>query len=299
MLWILAVAALIAGILIWFIVPYSPTKAEFVQLASYRMTKTTNQGGVINSGAANKGIINEGVMNSGIFTNEDIAELPLTVQKYFQYCGYIGTPKMSHMNIYFEDVDFVLSPDKPKLKIKYTQYNFVEEPDRFAYIDTSLYGIPFEGIDVYQNGVGSMKGVIAKTFTLFDQRGEGMDQASLVTCLAESLFVPSMVLQDYISWKEIDDTHAEAVINYYGISASGIFTFDDNGAMISFTTNDREYADNKGNSQKVKWSAFCGDYVEVNGIKLPSNLKAVWHFENGDLVYFDGRDIDIKYDVSN
>jgi hypothetical protein len=278
MAWILAVAALIAVILIWFIVPYSPTKAEFAKLTSYQRTKTTNQGGV--------------------FTNKDIAELPLPVQKYFQYCGYIGKSKMSNMNIHFNDVDFVLSPNKPKLKIKYIQYNFVEEPERFAYIDTSLYGIPFEGIDAYQNGAGSMKGVIAKTFTLFDQKGEATDQASLVTCLAESLFLPTLALQDYISWEEIDETHTQAVINYYGTSASGIFTFDDNGAIISFTTNDREYTDTKGNSQKVKWSAVCGGYEEVDGIKHPSNLKAVWHFETGDLVYFDGRDITVKYDVS-
>jgi len=278
MVWILAVVALFAGILIWFIIPYSPTEAEFTKLTNYQIAKMTNQ--------------------DGVFTYEDIAELPLAVQKHFQYCGYIGKPKMSNMNIHFNDVDFVLSPDKPKLKIKYIQYNFVEEPERIAYIDTSLYGIPFEGIDAYQNGAGSMKGVIAKTYTLFDQKGEAMDQASLVTCLAESLFLPTLALQDYISWKEIDETHAEAVINYYGTSGSGIFTFDDNGAMISFTTNDREYTDIKGSSQKVKWSAICGAYEEVDGIKYPSNLKAVWHFESGDLVYFDGKDITVKYDVS-
>lgn len=77
----------------------------------------------------------------------------------------------------------------------------------------------------------------------------------------------------------------------------GLFTFDDNGAMASFTTNDREYADTNGNTQQVRWSAVCADYKDVNGIKCPTTLKAVWHFETGDLVYFDGRDIDIKYDV--
>jgi len=276
--WIIAVVALIAFILIWFYIPYSPSQAEFAKLANYQLGKTEALGGII--------------------TPEDVAALPLPVQKHFQYCGYIGKPKMANMNIHFNDVDFVLSPDKPKLKIKYTQYNSVEEPERIAYIDTSLYGIPFEGIDAYQNGAGSMKGVIAKTFTLFDQKGAALDQASLVTCLAESLFLPAMALQDYISWEEIDETHAGAVINYYGTTASGIFTFDDKGAMISFTTNDREYTDTQGNSQKVKWSAVCGDYDEVDGIKFPANLKAVWHFDTGDLVYFDGRDIIVKYDVS-
>lgn len=276
--WIIAGVASIFIILIWFYIPYSPSQAEFTKLANYQIGKTEAPGGII--------------------TSEDIAALPLAVQKHFQYCGYIGKTKMVNMNIHFNDVDFVLSPDKPKLKIKYTQYNSVEKPERIAYIDTSLYGIPFEGIDAYQNGKGSMKGVIAKTVTLFAQKGEALDQASLVTCLAESLFLPTMALQDYISWEEIDETHAGAVINYYGTSASGIFTFDDKGAMISFTTNDREYTDTQGNSQKVKWSAVCGDYKEVDGIKFPSNLKAVWHFAAGDLVYFDGRDIIVKYDVS-
>ena len=272
-------ALLIAGILIWFIVPYSPTKAEFARLTRiYQMLETPNE--------------NE------IFTSEDIAELPRPVKKYFQFCGYMGAPKMSSMNVHFNDVDFVLTPDRPKLKIKYIQYNFVDKPERIAYIDTSLYGIPFEGIDAYRNGEGSMKGVIAKTFTLFDQRGEAMDRASLVTCLAESLLYPNSALQDYIRWEEIDETHAKAIITYYGISASGIFTFNDDGAMTSFTTNDREYTDTKGDSQKVKWSAVCGDYKEADGIKCPSTLKAVWHFETGELVYFASRDIVVKYDVA-
>jgi len=277
--WILGVVALLtSGILLWFYIPYSPTKAEFEKLTSYQLTKTPTQ--------------------NGIFTTENVSELPLPVQKYFQYCGYIGTPKMLNMKIDYNDVDFVLTPDKPKLKIKYIQYNFVDEPVRIAFIETSLYGIPFEGIDAYQNGAGSMKGVIAKTFTLFNQEGEAMNRASLVTCLAESLLLPTLALRDYISWEEIDETHAKAVITYYGVSASGIFTFNDNGAMTSFTTNDREYTDTKGNTRKVKWSVVCEDYKEVDGIKYPTTLKAVWHFETGDLVYFDGRDIAIKYDVA-
>ena len=280
MLWILGVIGLfILGIVVWFIFPYSPTKAEFAKLTGYQIRKMQIQ--------------NE------IFTTEDISKLPSPVQKYFQYCGYIGTPKMSNMKAYYKDVDFVLSPDKPKLKIKYTHYNFVDEPVRIALIGTNMFGIPFEGIDTYQNGIGSMKGIIGKVLTLFNQKGEAMNKASLVTCLAESLLIPTLALQDFIDWDAIDETHAKATINYYKISASGIFTFDNNGSMISFTTEDRESVDTNGNIQKVKWSAVCGDYKDVDGIKYPSILKAIWHFETGDLVYFDGRDIDIKYNVAN
>ena len=280
MLSFLAIIALIVlGLLIWFQIPYSPTKSEFRRLTRHQLTKTPAQ--------------------NGIFTPEDIAELPLPVKKYFQYCGYIGTPKMSNMKIEYNDVDFVLSGFKEKFKIKYIQYNSIAEPERIAYIRTSLFGLPFEGIDAYQNGAGSMQGIVAKNSTMFNQKGAAMNRAGLVTCLAESLLLPNLALQNYISWEEIDETHAQAVISYYGISASGIFTFDENGAMTSFTTDDREYVTPKGKPQKVKWSAVCEDYQEVDGIKYPAALKAVWHFPTRDLVYFDGRGIDINYNVAH
>jgi hypothetical protein len=277
MLWILGVLVLfILFVIIWFNLPYSPTKSDFKEIASNQIAKTIPQ--------------------KESFTKVEISKLPSPVQRYFEYCGYIGTPKMSYMAIYYHNVDFVLSQEKPKLEIDYIQYNFVEEPIRFAYIDSSLYGIPFEGLDTYRNGTGSMKGVLAKTFTLFDQKGDGMNKASIVTCLSESLLIPNLALQDFIRWEEIDETHARATIDFYGISASGIFTFDINGAMLKFTTDDRENIDTNGNAQKVKWSAIFGDYKESNGIKHPTSLQAVWHFETGDLVYFDGKDIIFKYD---
>ncbi|WP_418792235.1 DUF6544 family protein [Phosphitispora sp. TUW77] len=56
-------------------------------------------------------------------------------------------------------VDFLFGKDKPTIKIDYSQYNFVNKPNRIAYIDSSIYGIPFEGLDSYIDGTGSMKGV--------------------------------------------------------------------------------------------------------------------------------------------
>lgn len=225
----------------------------------------------------------------GVFREEDIAGLPVSVQRYFRYCGYLGTPKMSYAKIDYQDVDFSFGKDKPIIKIDYTQYNFVNKPNRIAYIDSSMYGIPFEGLDSYIDGSGSMKGVIAKLHTLFHQTGAAMDKSSLVTFLSESLLVPDAALQDYMVWEAIDDLHAKATITYYGISTSGIFTFDEKGEMVSFTTDDREAASIDGTSEKVRWSVVCKEYKEINGIKKPTVFRAIWHYDDGDLVYFNGK----------
>ena len=274
---VMGVLLVIIGIVtVFFNSSYSKTRAEFSGL----------------TGSLLAGLPGE----SGTFTEEDIVDLPLPVQKYFRYCGYIGTPKMSFMKAIYKDVDFSFGKDKSAIKIDNIQYNFVNEPIRIAYIDSSLYGIPFEGLDSFTAGKASMKGVLAKLFTLFNQTGEALDKSSLVTYLSECLIIPNAALQDYISWEEIDDLHAKATISHNGIVAGGIFTFNKNGEILSFETDDREAAALDGTSEKVKWSAVFSEYAEKDGIRKPAVLQAVWHYDDGDLVYFDGKDIEIQFD---
>lgn len=58
-----------------------------------------------------------------------------------------------------------------------------------------MYGIPFKGLDLYTAVNGTMKGVLAKLFTLFNQSGETMNKASLVTFLSECLIIPNVAIQ--------------------------------------------------------------------------------------------------------
>ena len=65
-----------------------------------------------------------------------------------------------------------------------------------------------------------------------------MDEACLATYLAESMFVPSILLQDYISFEEISDYEVKAIIRHGGQTASGIFAFNEQYEFVSFTTLD-------------------------------------------------------------
>ncbi|NLI91472.1 MAG: hypothetical protein GX434_04490 [Peptococcaceae bacterium] len=264
-------AAIILLAVLYFIQPYSPLKSDFNQTAARLISGTKAE--------------------TGVFSQEDIAKLPAPVQKYFTRCGYIGTPKMSWMKTVFEkDIPFSTGVNKPAIKIDYMQYNFVKTPNRIAFIDSSMKGVPFQGFDSFIQGVGSMKGVVAKAVTLFDQRDGDMDRACLVTVLSESLYVPNIALQDYIQWEAIDDTHAKATITFSGIKASGIFTFNEAGEMLEFRTNDRTNTSFDGSKQSIPWSAICEDYKQnEKGILQPTGFKAVWHYPEGDLVYFDGK----------
>lgn len=269
---IIGVLLVLAGMLmIWFHIPYSPVKKQFQKDIEALSVK------------------NHLPIENEVFTDSDFSHLPIAIQRYIQYCGYIGTPKMSYLKMEYHDVDFMQGRNGPSLKIDYTQYNFVCEPCRMALIDSSMFGIPFEGYDYYQNGSGGMKGVIAKAITLFNQTGTDMDKACLATFLAESLFAPTILLQDYISFEEINNFEVRAIISYKGQTASGIFTFNEKYEMVSFTTNDRAATGTDGTMEYVPWSALCSDYqVSESGIKYPTKFQAVWNYSDGDFIYFDG-----------
>ena len=269
---------LMGMLLIWFNIPYSPVKKQFEHDISLLVE--------------NNRLSDE----NKVFTEKDFAHLPTAIQKYIVNCGYIGKNKMSYLKMEYHNIDFLQGRSGPTLKIDYTQYNFVGEPCRMALIDSSMFGIPFEGYDYYQNGTGGMKGVIAKAITLINQTGADMDKACLATFLAESLFAPTILLKDYITFEEINDFEVRATISYKGQTASGIFNFDERYEMISFTTNDRAAANTDGTVEYIPWSALCGDYtVEKNGIKYPTKFQAVWNYSDGDFTYFDGTIDKISY----
>ena len=279
MLAVIGVMLLFVGVIVaWFYIPYSPVKSDFQKdvgtLISENQVRTDN----------------------GVFAKKDFRDLPVAIQKYIEGCGYIGTPKMSYLKMEYRNVDFAQGKNGPSLKIDYTQYNFINKPCRLALIDSSMFGIPFEGYDSYQDGIGSMKGVIAKTITLFNQTGADMDKACLATFLAESLFAPTILLQDYITFEEISTHKIRATITYEGQMASGIFTFNELYEMISFTTNDRAVAGTDGSMEYIPWSAICNNYqLASNGIKYPTRFQAVWNYQDGDFVYFDGVISEVSY----
>ncbi|MBY0010744.1 DUF6544 family protein [Paenibacillus typhae] len=264
-----------AAVLVFWQIPYSGTRAEFQKLAS--------------------GLTTGEPAAAAVFTAEDWTPLPPPVRRYFETAGFTAYPKMSAMQAEFRKVKFSLGPGKAMITIGYNQVNSVARTGRIAFIDAKLYGIPFQGLDTYVEGTGGMKGVLGKAFTLFNQRGAEMDQACLVTFLSEALLLPSAALQSYITWKPIDNLHAEATISRYGSTASGIFTFRENGECQSFTTNDRTAVGMDGSRQKVRWSAYMDDYSIIDGIRQPTRLRAVWHYDEGDLVYFDSDNLLIEY----
>ena len=270
MIALIVVAAIILLLAVWFNIPYSPVKAQFITDVEARAQKVT-------------------AVASEKYTADDFKDLPPTIQKYLELNDYIGAKRYAVLSMEYRNVDFGLGVNKPRLKIDYTHTDFSDSPDRLAFIDSKMFGVPFQGYDYYMDGKGGMKGVLAKLFTLFDQTGPEMDKACLITYLAEAFFLPEAFLKDFITFKQIDEHTVEATITNKGVTASGVFHFNDSYEMTSFTTNDRGQIAPDGSIEYTPWEAQCENYKEYSdGIKRPTVFRAVWKNKNGDFVYFDG-----------
>jgi len=269
MIILIIAAAIILLLAIWFNIPYSPVKTQFRNDVEARLQSVKTITGTLDSAS--------------------IASLPPLIQKYLETNSYIGSERRSHLIMEYKNVNFGMGVNRPRIKIDYTHVDFADSPDRLAFIDSKMFGIPFQGYDYYMNGKGGMKGVLAKLVTLFDQTGPEMDKACLITYLAEALFLPEALLKDFITFKQIDEHSIEATITNKGVTATGIFQFNDAYEMISFTTNDRGQISPNGTIEYTPWEAQCENYKTYSdGIKRPTVFRAVWKNKDADFVYFDG-----------
>lgn len=235
--------------------------------------------------------------SKGNFTKESIGGIPESLQQHIENGGYLGEPLMSNMLIRFHHTRFRLSKNQKPMAIDFEQVNFVGRPDRHAFLTARMFGLPLQAKDSTIDGVGSMTGVLAKQFQLFRSTGPEMDQGQLITALADAVFMPALFLQEFVSWKVIDDRTVEGTITWKNVSAKGQFTFDDQGNITRFDTEDRYMDDNGKSSKLVPWFVTYEKYQEQNGFYQPSHVTVNWVLPEGAYTYFESDRIDVEYSV--
>ena len=223
------------------------------------------------------------------------SDLPQCMQKFYSYTGLINEAGSKHVSFNIKNANFVNIEMSKTLKIDYSEHIFADVPARFAFIDSSMFGIPFQGLDSYIDGKGGMKGVIAKSITLFNQRGEDMDKSALVTWLSEIIFMPSQLLNGEIEIKEAGKNMVSVSITYDAHTVRGVYKFKDNGELFEFTSDDRAMSYTNGKVEYRKWSALYDEYTQRGKLRLPNRVKAKWKLDNKDLIYFDSSNTQYKY----
>ncbi len=224
-------------------------------------------------------------LENEILTEADLQHLPLVVQNYIRYTGFVGKEKVKNFRIEMEGRIRGKSTD-PWMPLKSVQYNFTDRPTRLFYITARKMGIPAKGIHLYKDEKAIMLIKIMGLFTVSDAKGWEMNQGETVTVFNDMCFMaPATLIDKNISWEEIDQYTVKARYTNGSLSISATLYFNEKSELINFISNDRfETADGKV-YKNYPWATPVNGYKDFNGYRLPTGARAIYQHPNEDFCY--------------
>lgn len=233
-----------------------------------------------------------------ILDEEDIINLPLPVQKYLKYTGCIGREKVQNFRMVCKG-GIKPNPDSDFLDFKSVQYNFFNDPARIFYIESKMFGLPFDGFHLYTGPSATMRIKIASLFQIADAKGPEMNKGETVTMFNDMcFFAPATLINKNIEWETIDSLSVKARFTNQGNTISAVLFFNDNGELINFSSHDRyESADGKSYNN-YEWTTPVKNYKDYNGVRIASYGEAIWHKPEGEFCYGKIDIIELQYNCS-
>ena len=230
-----------------------------------------------------------------LITAEMLAKLPDPVHRYLDYTGIVGHPWIDTVRLK-QVGKFRLGRDRPWMPVTAEEFYTTNPPSLTWNARFKMMGLPLlRAKDRYESGHGHMYGTLAGIFTIFDARGEQLDQATMLRYLNEIIWFPTAFLGENISWEAIDDHSARVTFTDVEKSVSAEVFIDDTGRLTNFTT--MRYREIEGEYSLDPWSTPITGYREIAGLNLPIRGKAVWNLPSGDLEYADLEITEIEYNT--
>jgi hypothetical protein len=216
---------------------------------------------------------------------EMLRRLPEPVQRYMNFTGVLGKPWIDSVRLR-QTGRFRLGADRPWMPMRAEQ-TFHTDPPAFTWdARFKLFGLPLlYARDRYASGHGHMYGKVAAIFTVFNARGEELDQGTMVRYLSEMIWFPIAYLGENIQWGAVDDDSAQVTFTDGGKSVSGRMYFDGKGRPINFSA--MRYHEKQGRYTLEAWSTPLTDFAERAGLNLPVCGQAMWHLDSGAFPYVD------------
>jgi hypothetical protein len=228
-----------------------------------------------------------------LITEDMLADLPAPVQRYLDFTGVVGKPWVDTVHLK-QTGRFRQGLERPWMPMTVEQSYTVYPPAFIWNARFKVAGLPLlRARDKYEAGHGHMFGKLAGLFTVFDVRGEQLDQGTMVRYLSEMIWFPSAFLGENIKWDGVDDHTARVTFSDHGNSVSGLMHFDETGKLTNFTA--ERYREIEGEFFLDAWSTPITKYGLMAGLNLPIGGQAVWNLPDGDLVYAEVEITEITY----
>jgi hypothetical protein len=230
-----------------------------------------------------------------IVSAELLNNLPAPVQRYMQFSGVLGKPWIQSVRLK-QTGRFRTAAGRPWMPMTASQIYTTQPPSFTWQARFKLFGLPLlRARDQYASGHGHMFGKLAGIYTLFDARGDELDQGAMVRYLSEMIWFPIAFMGENIIWEAVDDGCALVTFTDGDKSVSGKLFIDSEGRPINFSA--MRYREDKGDFSLDAWSTPITGYAERIGLMLPVRGQAMWHLDSGPFAYIDLEIGEVEYNV--
>ena len=226
----------------------------------------------------------QGAAAPTIVEPRELDGLPAPVRRWLEASGVVGKERVHSVRL--KQRGFLrTSPDGEWMPAEAHQYFSVDEPGFVWRAQVRMMRvIPIAGRDSYLGGKGRMLIAAASLLPVVDAADEKIDQGTLLRFLGEIVWFPGAALRPYVRWEEVDATSAKATISYRGVTASGVFTFDDQGRMVSMSAD--RYRATGATATLDRWFIPASAWRAMNGVMMPVKGEVIWKLKEGDFSYY-------------
>jgi hypothetical protein len=234
-----------------------------------------------------------------LVTEADLEPMPAPVQQYLRYAGAVGKPRILNVRAVYTG-DFRSGLKSRWMPFRAEQYDFFDSPTRVFLMKASMFGLPAEGLHLFDNVGATMRIKLASLFQVVDARGPQMNQGETVTLFNDlCLMAPACLIdRQRIQWEAVGPLEARARFTHMGVTVSALLSFNTAGELIDFVSNDRFLSTDGKTYTSYPWSTPVRDYKDFGGRRVPSYGEAVWHTPEGALSYGRFTLVEIEYNLS-
>ncbi len=238
---------------------------------------------------------------AAVVSEADLASLPDPVRRYVRLSGAVGQPRVRNFHAVFAG-RIRGGPKAAWMTFTGEQYNSYGPAERLFIMDATRSGVPVVAFHRFQGMAATMRVKVASIFPVVDASGPEMLKAETVTLFNDlCVFAPGALVDPAIGWREVDATHAAGRYVREGVAIEALLTFDDQGRLIDFISDDRLAGSPDGKSfTPIRWSTPLQDYRTFGATTISASGAGRWHPPGEEAYnYIELQLKDIRYNLSS
>lgn len=235
-----------------------------------------------------------------VVTEADIGPLPAPVQRYLRFVGVVGQPRVQNYRMRF--VGRIRSAaDAPWMEFTAEQLSFADRPKRLFMMDARMKGFPVDVFHSYIDAEARMRVKLLSLYPMVDAGGFDFTTTETVTVFNDMcVMAPATLISPAITWKAIDNETVEGTFTNSGHTISAVLYFDDSGALVNFTSDDRPGLAPDGKTLvPQRWSTPLAGYRAYGAFRLASHGDARYAPTSGEFTYGEFDLQEIAYNVDS